>query len=150
LTAQGSPRARFRRAIEGGWVFHAELAARKAGNLTLAEALELVCLYAEHEPAKFERTALWHVRYVSESSPTLLRTQIALAALAELRAGSEHAESVLRELATSEPASRQEIFRMKRKPPAHTGAQPRRARTGKGRRPGAGGGCDSYSGGGRH
>ena len=42
-------------------MFHAELAAREAGNLTLAEALELVCLYAEAEPAKFERAALrWH------------------------------------------------------------------------------------------
>jgi hypothetical protein len=39
-------------------VFHAELAAREAGNLTLEEALELVCLYAEVEPAKFERAAL--------------------------------------------------------------------------------------------
>ena len=56
--AQEHPRARFRRAIEGGWVFHAELAASEAGNLTLAEALELVCLYAEAEPAKFERAAL--------------------------------------------------------------------------------------------
>ena len=42
MTAQGHPRARFQRAIEGRWVFHAELAAREAGNLTLAEALELV------------------------------------------------------------------------------------------------------------
>jgi hypothetical protein len=58
LTAQGAPRAGFKRAIEGGWVFHAELAAREAGNLTLAEALELVCVYAEAEPAKFARAAL--------------------------------------------------------------------------------------------
>jgi hypothetical protein len=42
VTAQGHPRARFRRAIEGGWVFDAELAAREAGNLSLAEALDLV------------------------------------------------------------------------------------------------------------
>lgn len=70
MTAEGSPRAKFRRAIEGGWVFHAELAAREAGNLTLAEALQLVCLYAEAEPAKFERAALrWHARYVSERHP---------------------------------------------------------------------------------
>jgi hypothetical protein len=42
VTAQGSRRTRFRRAIEGRWVFHAELAAREAGNLSLAEALDLV------------------------------------------------------------------------------------------------------------
>jgi hypothetical protein len=100
VTAQGSPRARFKRATEGGWVFHAELAAREAGNLSLAEALQLVCLYAETEPAKFERAALrWHARFVSEAAPSLLKAQIALAALGELRAGSEAAKQVLRELA---------------------------------------------------
>jgi hypothetical protein len=97
VTAQGSPRARFKRAIEGGWIFHAELAAREAGNLTLAEALQLVCLYAEAEPAKFERAALrWHARFV-EAAPSLLQAQIALAALTELRAGSEAAKRLLHE-----------------------------------------------------
>jgi hypothetical protein len=77
-------------------VFHAELSAREAGNLTLAEALELVVLYAEAEPAKFERTALrWHPRFVTESSPSLLCAQIALAALAERRVGNEPAKKVM-------------------------------------------------------
>jgi len=101
VTAQGHPRAGFRRAIEGRWVFHAEFAAREAGNLTLAEALELVCLYAEAEPAKFERAALrWHARFVTERSPSLLQAQVALAALSELRAGSESARRMLFELAS--------------------------------------------------
>jgi hypothetical protein len=79
---------------------YAELAAREAGDLTLAEALELVCLYAEAEPAKYEGAALrWHARFVTESAPSLLRAQIALVALAELRAGSEPAKKVLLELA---------------------------------------------------
>jgi hypothetical protein len=100
VTAQGSARTRFKRAIEGGWVFHAELAAREAGNLTLAEALQLVCLYAEAEAAKFERAALrWHARFVAEAAPSLLQAQIALAALTELRAGSEAARKILFELA---------------------------------------------------
>jgi hypothetical protein len=79
-----------RRAIEGRWVFHAEVAARECGNLTLAEALELVCLYAEAEPAKFEKAALrWHSRFVAEAAPSLLRAQIALAArLASGRVGA--------------------------------------------------------------
>ena len=34
------------------------MAAREAGNLTLAEARELICLYAEAEPAKLEKVAL--------------------------------------------------------------------------------------------
>jgi hypothetical protein len=81
----------------GRWVFHAELAARECGNLTLAEALELVCLVTRRaEPAKFEKAALrWHARFVAESSPSLLRAQIALAALSELRVGSEPAKKVL-------------------------------------------------------
>jgi hypothetical protein len=100
LTAQGSPRARFKRAIEGGWVFHAEIAAREAGNLTLTEALQLVCLYAEADPAKFERAALrWHARFVTETAPSLLKAQLVLAALAELRAGDrKHAAKLLTEL----------------------------------------------------
>ena len=80
-------------------MFHAELAAREAGNLTLAEALELVCLYAEAEPAKFERAALrWHARFVTEATPSLLQTQIALSPLAELRGGNDAARTLLTEL----------------------------------------------------
>ena len=59
-----------------------------------------MCLYAEAEPAKFERAALrWHARFVTASSPSLLRAQIALAALSELRRGSETAKRLLGELA---------------------------------------------------
>jgi hypothetical protein len=100
VTAQGHPRALFKQAIERGNLLVAEMAAREAGKLTLPEALQLVCLYAEAEPAKFERAALrWHARFVQESSASLLQAQIALAALAELRAGSEYAKRVLLGLA---------------------------------------------------
>jgi len=96
VTAQGSPRTRFRPAIEGRWVFHAELAAREAGNLSLVEALDLVCLYAEAEPAKFDKAALrWLARYVTEAAPSLLQAQIALPAFSELRGGNEAAVKVL-------------------------------------------------------
>jgi hypothetical protein len=98
VTAQASPRARFKRAmIEGGWIFHAELAAREAGNLTLTEALQLVCLYAEAEPAKFQRAALrWLGRYVTEGKAvSLLKAQLALSALSELRAGEREAAAKL-------------------------------------------------------
>jgi hypothetical protein len=74
--------------------------------LTLGEALELVCLYAEAEPAKLERAALrWHTRFVAEKSPSLLRAQIALAALGELRAGSDGANRLLFELASASSGS---------------------------------------------
>ena len=55
---------------------------------------------AAAEPAKFEKAALrWHARFVTEAAPSLLRAQIALAALAELRAESEPAKKVLLGLA---------------------------------------------------
>jgi hypothetical protein len=106
VTAQGPPRTRFRRAIEGRWVFHAELAARECGNLTLEEALDLVCLYAEGEPAKFERAALrWLARFVSEAAPSLMQAQMALSALSELRADSAAPKRLLLELAAREGAA---------------------------------------------
>jgi hypothetical protein len=70
VTAELQPRTRFRRAIEGRWVFHAELAAREAGNLSLAEARDLVCLYAEAEPGKFDRAA---IRQATSSFSRFLR-----------------------------------------------------------------------------
>jgi hypothetical protein len=93
VTAQGHPRTRFKRAIEGRWVFHAEVAARQMGQLTLAEALDLVVLYAEVEPAKFERAATrWLGRYLDEGEDvSLLKAHLAVAALSELRAGEREA-----------------------------------------------------------
>jgi len=99
LTAQGHPRAIFKRAIERGNVLIAEMAAREAGNLTLAEALDLLCLYAYARDAKFERAAVkWLGRFIEECPPSRLRAQVALAALSELRGGSEAGERMLREL----------------------------------------------------
>lgn len=57
--------------------------------------------HAEADPAKFERTALrWLARYVTEAGPSLLDAQIALAALSDLRSGSERAKTILVELAS--------------------------------------------------
>ena len=51
---------------------------------------------SEIEP---QRAALrWHARFVTEASPSPLRAQIAPAALAELRGGSEAARRLLSEL----------------------------------------------------
>jgi hypothetical protein len=46
VTAQGHPRAIFKRAIERGNVVIAEATARELGQLNLEEALQLVLLYA--------------------------------------------------------------------------------------------------------
>ena len=46
----------------------AEAAARQLGQLSLEHALRLMLLYAEKEPAKYERAALrWLSRYVTEA-----------------------------------------------------------------------------------
>jgi FlaA1/EpsC-like NDP-sugar epimerase len=57
VTAQGSPRSIFKRAIERGNVVVAEATAREFA-LTLEEAFQLILLYAAYEPAKLEQAAL--------------------------------------------------------------------------------------------
>jgi hypothetical protein len=78
---------------ERGNVSHAEAATRQLVQLTLERALRLVLLYAEKEPAKFERAALrWLGRYVTEGKAvSLLKAQLALSALSELRVGEREA-----------------------------------------------------------
>ena len=50
MTAQGSARSVFKRAIERGNVVVAEIAARELGRLDLSEALELTALIAKRDP----------------------------------------------------------------------------------------------------
>jgi hypothetical protein len=97
VTAQGHPRAIFSRAVERGNLVVAEATARELGRLTLEEALRLLFLYAEHDPIKFERAALRRLaRYVTEGKAvSLLKAQLALSALAELRAGEREAATKL-------------------------------------------------------
>ena len=52
---QGSPRSRFRRAIERRSLINAEMACREMGNVSLEEALQLVVLYAEQDDPRAER-----------------------------------------------------------------------------------------------
>ena len=78
-------------------MFHAEVAAREIGTLSLGEALELVVLHAEVERAKFERAAVrWFSRYLDEGNGvSLLKAHLALAALSELRSGQGDAAGKL-------------------------------------------------------
>jgi hypothetical protein len=87
VTAQGHPRAIFKRAIERRNVVLAEMTARELGHVSLEEALQLLLLYAAHDPAKFERAAIrWLSRYLDESEGvSFLKAHLALAALSELR-----------------------------------------------------------------
>jgi hypothetical protein len=72
VTAQGHPRAIFKRAVERGNLVAAEVAARELSHLALDEALRLLFLYAD------ERAALrWLARYVIEGrAVSLLKAQL--------------------------------------------------------------------------
>ena len=69
MTSQGSAQARLARFIRSGQVFHADMAARELGNLSLSEALSL-CLLCEAEgDPRFERAfQRWRRRVVREKA----------------------------------------------------------------------------------
>jgi hypothetical protein len=69
VTAQPDSRVRFRRAIERRALWLAEDAAREMGELSLAEANQLVHLYADRGSPKFEKAALrWLERFAATAA----------------------------------------------------------------------------------
>src|SRR5437868_8249092 len=87
MTSQGSAYGRFQRAMRRRHLFHAELAARELGNLSLADALALALLIAETEPQRWPRAAArWHARFVLEAKGIGLdESALAFAAVVALR-----------------------------------------------------------------
>jgi hypothetical protein len=76
---------RFKRAIERRALWLAEDAAREMGTMSLAEALQLVHLYADRGSPKFEPAARrWLVRYLTEGTPSLRDVAKVTASLARL------------------------------------------------------------------
>ena len=72
MTSEGSPHARFKRAIERRALWAAEDAARELPNLALEDALQLVHLYGERGSPKYDKAVLrWLERYLTEGSPRL-------------------------------------------------------------------------------
>jgi hypothetical protein len=97
LTAQGHPRAIFRRAIERRNLLIAEGTARELGTLNLTEALDLVCLVAEQRPDRLDAFARrWLARLADEMPLRLPELDIAITALRALP--SERAADALRAL----------------------------------------------------
>jgi hypothetical protein len=101
MTSQGTAHGRFQRAIQRGQLFHAELAARELGRLTLADALDLLVLIAKDDPRRFGRAAArWHGRFALESKGLeLVESQLTLAALASLSTDEEVSLAVLDRIA---------------------------------------------------
>jgi len=97
MTAQGQPRARFRRAIERRNLLGAEACAREMGVVDLSEALDLVCLVAEVAPARLDGFARrWLARLADERPLALGELDLAVTALRALP--SPRAREALRAL----------------------------------------------------
>jgi hypothetical protein len=97
LTAQGHPRAVFRRAIERKNLLVAQMTARELGVVGLDEALELVALTAELEPSRLDAYARrWLARLADERTLTLGELDVAITALRALP--SARAAEALRHL----------------------------------------------------
>ena len=101
MTPSGHLPAQFAHACErGNYVLAAGLA-RQLAPLSVVEALSLLPLIAEHEPARFDAAAVrWHARWAREQPGVdLARSALALAALEVLR-GPQRSEGlrVLRNL----------------------------------------------------
>lgn len=100
MTSQGSPGARFDRAIKTRNLFLAEIAMREM-RAPPPLALDYLALLAEVRPDQAARAAVrWHGRLELETPMiSLTESQLALAALASLCAGEREAAEVLRRLA---------------------------------------------------
>jgi hypothetical protein len=91
LTAEGHPRAVFRRAIERGNLIVAETAAREMGRVSLGEALELVALIAFNDPRRHGRAgARWMRRYLEENESAGLDDVVFIAGCLSALGGRAH------------------------------------------------------------
>jgi hypothetical protein len=80
LTAQGHPRAIFKRAIEHGNVVAAEMTARELGRITLAESLALTALVVQKDPGRRSRYSVRWLRRLLEDDQNLTIEDASLAA----------------------------------------------------------------------
>jgi hypothetical protein len=102
LTAQGHPRAIFKRAIEHGNVLVAGMTARELGKVTLEDSLALTALVVQKDPGRRSRYAVrWLLRLLEEDENlTIEEAALAASALAALGGrGHEEAFSTLSALA---------------------------------------------------
>ncbi len=87
MSSAGHLPAEFARACERGNYAAAAALARQLRPLSIVEALALLPLIAEHDPARFDAAAVrWHARWAREQPGVdLARSALALAALAVLK-----------------------------------------------------------------
>ena len=100
MTAQGSALTRYRRALERGHIFGAEIAAKEMAFLSLRDALGLLALYAAEDSPKYPKAATrWLGRLALESDDVSLDDlQLTAAALQSLPRRPDSALRVLADL----------------------------------------------------
>jgi hypothetical protein len=85
MTSQGSPHARFRRALASRNSTLVVAAAAELGRLSLAEALAVTLVFLPGEPERYDRACVrWHARWCLEARPRPDEAGLALAALRAL------------------------------------------------------------------
>lgn len=97
VTSQGHAYAQFKRALRGGQVMMAWGLAAELPTVPLADALELLLLARDLEPARFDRgVPRWHSRLCAERQLSTGEAHLALAALGALKgAGAATAAQTL-------------------------------------------------------
>lgn len=112
MTASGTPRAMFMRAIEHGNLPAAEVNAREMGVVTLAEALELVALIAQKDPFRHGRAgARWVRRYLEEQPAAGLDDVTFVTGCLSALGGPEHGTALTALRAVSESTFRRTPIR---------------------------------------
>ena len=92
MTSQGSPYARFKRALASRNPRVATAAAQELEQVALDDALRLVLLYRETRNWRFERAALrWHLLLLTEA-PALGLAGARASAQALIAIGGDHVE----------------------------------------------------------
>ncbi len=82
VTAQGGAYSQFKRALARGNFIMAWGLAAEVAHVTLADALALLLLARDVEPARFDRSVpRWHARLCTERRLSTAEAQLALAAL---------------------------------------------------------------------
>ncbi len=99
MTSQGSPYARFQRALRTGDLTIIRACAAELPRVDLGDALSVCIAIREAEPDRFERAALrWLARFAAEHARTVSDVQAAAAAMTAMRGDPDGALHTLHRL----------------------------------------------------
>lgn len=99
MTSQGSPYARFRRALATGNLTIIRAAAAELPRVDLGDALSVCMAIRAAEPMRFERAALrWLARFATEEARSIDDLRAAADAFGQMREQPEHALATLQVL----------------------------------------------------